>query len=96
MTTSVHKLLIHGKEIIFSSLLPIEQMAEDAQESTNKYIKRFREDFLKKCRIKTMEDVFLRLLVASDSFISSLRKLPQKKIKIIVTRSSVVINFTTH
>ena len=40
MPTSVHKLLIHGSEIIQSSLLPIGQMSEDAQESCNKYITR--------------------------------------------------------
>jgi len=28
-----------------------------------------------------MEDIFLRLLMTSDPFISSLRKLPQKKLK---------------
>lgn len=82
MPTSVHKLLLHGTEIIAHALLPIGQMSEDAQESCNKYIKRYREDFTRKCsRTKTMEDLFLRLLVASDPFISSLRKLPQKKFK---------------
>jgi len=83
MPTTVHKLLIHSPQIIASSLLPIGQMLEDTQESCNKYnIKKFREDFSRKCsRTKTMEDVFLRLLVASDPFISSLRKLPQKKLK---------------
>jgi len=82
MPTTVHKLLIHGAQIIASSLLPIGQMSEDAQESCNKYIKKFREDFSRKCtRTQTMEDVFLRLLVTLDPFISSLRKLPQKKLK---------------
>ena len=81
MPTTVHKILIHGREIISSSLLPIGQMSEDAQESSNKYIKRFREDFSRKnSRVKTMEDVFLRLLVSSDPYISSLRKLPKKKL----------------
>lgn len=36
MPTSVHKLLLHGTEIIVHALLPIEQMSEDAQESCNK------------------------------------------------------------
>jgi len=82
MPTSVHKLLIHGQKIIASALLPIGQMSEDAQEAMNKYIKRFREDFSRKCsRVKTMEDVFLRLMITSDPYISSLRKLPQKKLK---------------
>jgi len=82
MPTSVHKLLLHGTEIIDHALLLIGQMSEDAQESCHKYIKRYREDFTQKCsRTKTMEDLFLRLLMASDPFISSLRKLPRKKLK---------------
>lgn len=57
-------------------------MSEEAQESCNKYIKRFREDFSRKCdRIKNMEDFFCRLLVTSDPIISSLRKLPPKKLR---------------
>jgi hypothetical protein len=80
MPTSVHKLLIHGPQIIASALLPIGQLSEDAQEARNKDIKRYREDFSRKCsREKPMEDVFYRLMVTSDPYISSIRKLPQKK-----------------
>ena len=54
-------------------------MSEDAQESTNKYIKKFQEDFSRKCsKVKTMKDIMLRLLLISESFISSLRELPKK------------------
>lgn len=82
MPTSVHKILIHGPQIIASALLPIGQLSEDVQEASNKYIKRFCEDFSRKSsRVKNMEDVFLRLLVTSDPYISSLKKLPQKKFK---------------
>lgn len=82
MPTTVHKLLIHGPLIISHALLPIGQLSEDAQEARNKDIKRYREDFARKSsRIKTMEDVFHRLLVTSDPHISSIRKLPQKKLK---------------
>ena len=57
-------------------------MSEEAQESCNKYIKRYRQDFARKCStIKNVEDVFGRLLVVSDPFISSLKKLPAKKLK---------------
>lgn len=77
--TSVHKLLLHSTEIIAHALLSIGEMSEDAQESCNKYINRYCQDFTRKCsRTKTMEDLFLHLLVASDPFISSLRKLPKK------------------
>lgn len=82
MPTTVHKILIHGHEIVESSILPIGQMSEDAQESCNKYIKRFREDYSRKCdRIKNMKEIFYRLLVTSDPVISSSRKLAQKKLR---------------
>lgn len=82
MPTSMHKILIHGTAIIQSAILPIGQMSEDAQESTNKYIKKNRSDFSRKfSRTKTMEDVFSRLLLTSDPYISSLRKLPAKKMR---------------
>lgn len=82
MPTSVHKVLIHGKDVIENVLLPIGQLSEEAQEARNKDIKKFRADFSRKfSRVKTMEDVFNRLLVSSDPYISSLRKLPQKKLK---------------
>ena len=80
--TSMHKILIHGSQIIESFLLPIGKMSEEAQESSNKFIKKFRQDFSRKCsRTKTMEDVFCRLLVTSDPLISSLRKVPAKKMR---------------
>lgn len=68
MPTSVHKLLIHGTEIIASSLLSIGQMSEDAQESCHKYFKKFREDFSRKfSRAKTSDDIFSRFLVSFRS-----------------------------
>lgn len=92
MPTSVHKLLIHGAQIITSSLLPIGQMSEDAQESCNKYIKRFREDFTRKCsRVKTMQDLFQRLLLTSDPLISSVRKLPRKKINSLLPEAATLL-----
>lgn len=82
MPTSIHKLLIHGPEIIAYALLPIGQLSEEAQEARNKDIKRFREGFSRKCsREATMQDVFNRLLITSDPYISSVRKLQQKPLK---------------
>lgn len=100
MPTSMHKILIHSAAIIKSAILPIGQMSEDAQESTNKCIKKNRSDFSRKfSRTKTMEDVFSRLLLTSDPYISSLRKLPGKKMKSflpeaiqLLTASSVSTN----
>lgn len=86
MPTSVHKLLIHGPEIVRSALLPIGQMSEEAQESCNKYFRKYRENFARKnFRQKTMEDVFNRFLISSDPYISSCRKLPTKRLKSLST-----------
>ncbi|XP_050518510.1 uncharacterized protein LOC126892818 [Diabrotica virgifera virgifera] len=80
MPTAVHKILIHSAEIISYAILPIGQFGEEAQEARNKDIKRYRESFSRKfSRQKNMEDVFHRLLISSDPYISNLRKLIPKE-----------------
>lgn len=87
MSTSVHKLLIYGPEIIASALLPRAVIRGCSGNTRNKDIKRFREDFSRKCsRENTMHDVFNRLMVTSDPYIFSIRK-PTKAIQIIIARS---------
>lgn len=96
MPTTVHKLLIHGPKIIGVSMLPIGQMSEEAQESCNKYIKSFRLDFARKfSRKQNMEDVFARLLIASDPVISSLRKLPAKSSKSLSREAMALLESPT-
>lgn len=73
MPASVHKLLIHGKEIINHALLPIVQLSEEAQETKHKGFKHFRTyNSRKNARITTNGDTFYRLLLTSDPHISSL------------------------
>jgi hypothetical protein len=82
MPPTVHKLLIHGADIIENAVLPIGQLSEEAQEARNKDIKRFRECHSRKCsRMCTIEDIFNMLLISSDPFISSLRKINKKRRK---------------
>lgn len=91
MPTTVHKILIHAPEIISYASLPIGQLGEEAQEARNKDIKRYREGFSRKfSRQKNMEDVFHHLLVSSDPFVTSMRKLNTKKLNKYPTE---VINF---
>ena len=42
MPSSVQKILIHGKHVLNSTILPICQMSEETQESRDKDFKRFR------------------------------------------------------
>ena len=85
---SVHRLLIHGPDIISSAILPIGQLSEDAQESTNKLIKRYRSSFSRKfSRVENMEDVFRRLLATTYPYISFLRKPTSKKLKSLLAEA---------
>ena len=74
MTPTVHKVLLHGAEIIENAPLPIGHLSEEASEATNKYIRMFCLFFTRKnSRENTMTDIFQRLLANSDPFIASLR-----------------------
>lgn len=74
MPASVHKILIHGENIIKFAVLPIGQLSEDAQEARNKDYKNYRYYHARKCsREATNRDVFNRLLFTSDPYISSIR-----------------------
>jgi hypothetical protein len=65
MPASVHKILLHGSEIISAALLPIGQLSEEAQEARNKNLKKFRERFARKIsREETNKDLMRRLLVS--------------------------------
>lgn len=75
MPSSVHKILIHGAEIIENfSLIPIGLLSEESQESRNKDVKHYRKFNTRKCnRIATNTDLIHKLLLSSDPYISSLR-----------------------
>lgn len=79
MPATVHKVLIHGANVISSFLIAIGQLSEEAQETRNKDIRRYREGHTRKIsRTSTNEDLLHRLLETSDPFISNIRDLPKK------------------
>lgn len=72
MPSSVHKVLIHGADIIQYAALPIGMLSEEALESRNKDFRNIRESHTRKMsREKTMHDLFHYLLLSSDPLISS-------------------------
>lgn len=74
MPPSMHKVLIHGADIIKSLNVPIGQLSEEAQEARNKDFKRYRENNSRtSSRIHTNEDIFHFLLISSDPIITKLR-----------------------
>lgn len=82
MPVSVHKILIHGADVIENFAVPIGQLSEDVLEARQKNYKLYRESFSRKMsRVATNEDVFHNLLISSDPVISDIRHLPNKKNK---------------
>ncbi len=73
MPSSLHKILIHGDEIIKSAALPIGMFSEEALESRNKDFKIYREfNRRKMSREITMRDLLNTLLYTSDPGISTI------------------------
>lgn len=83
MSPTVHKILIHGAQVMAEAILPIGQLSEEAAEARNKHIRKYRVDFARKfSRIECNRDVLNRLLLTSDPLISCNR--PKNKRKILL------------
>lgn len=75
MPVPVHKILIHGSDVMRREVVPIGQLSEEVQESRHKEVRRYREyNTRKTSRIKTNEDLMHALLISSDPVISSNRR----------------------
>lgn len=73
MPTTLHKILIHGKDIMEKCIFPVGILSEEAQECRNKDYKKYRLRHSRKCsRIATNQDVMNRMMVTSDPLISKL------------------------
>ena len=80
MPASLHRLLIHGSDVISSLLLPIGMYSEEVQESRNKHNRQFRLHHARKTsRVDTITDQFHYLLVTSDPKISKIIVEKEKK-----------------
>lgn len=80
MPVTVHKVLMHGKDIMDAAVLPIGMLSEEAEEARNKDYKKYRLMFSRKFnREATNTDVLHRLLVSSDPYITSIRRQPRKQ-----------------
>ena len=83
MSPTVHKILIHGAQVIRHAILPIGQLTEEAAEARNKNFRQYRIDFSRKfSREDCNRDIMNRLLLSSDPYLSSIRPKTQKKKKI--------------
>ena len=83
MPCTVHKVLIHGAEIIRATPINLGMLSEEASEAKNKFYRLDRLHHARKCsRIFNLEDMFNRSLEMSDPLVSlsRQRKANQKKI----------------
>lgn len=93
MPVTVHKLLVHSIQVIKTSLLPIGQFSEEAQEARNKDCRNFREHNTRKIsRVATNTDLLNMLMITSDPLINSLRELPRKKLEKLTPEIINLIN----
>lgn len=80
MSPTVHKVLMHGAQVISDAILPIGQLSEEAAEARNKHFRKYRVDFARKfSRIDCNRDVLNRLLLTSDPMISCNNKNEKRK-----------------
>lgn len=88
MPATLHKILIHGADIINTSILPTGMLGEKGPESRNRNYKNYREFHSRKLsRTTNLQDVFYRAMDTSDPIISTItlntrfshRKLPLPK-----------------
>lgn len=64
---TIHKILVHGKDIIEACPVPIGWTSEEGSEANNKYIRKFISNHTRKTsHIDTLTDLFHRLLEISD------------------------------
>lgn len=72
MPPSIHKVLIHSRDILLASELPVGVLAEDAAESCNKFYRHNRQFHARKdTRSHNLMDVYNRALDWSDPIVAS-------------------------
>jgi hypothetical protein len=79
---TMHKVLIHGPTIVKYAILPIGQLSEEAAEARNKHFRLYRLNYARKfSRKQCNRDVLNRLLLTSDPYLSSSRRMPTRRRK---------------
>ncbi|GBP20050.1 hypothetical protein EVAR_13818_1 [Eumeta japonica] len=80
MSSTIHKILRHGAEVISSALLPIGQLSEEAAEARNKHFRDYRLNYFRKFSREACNlDVINRLLLTLDPLITGMRQKLKRK-----------------
>ena len=82
MPVSVHKMLMHGAEVVNDLCIPIGHSSEEGMEAKHKDLRKIRlHHTCKSSRIKINEDLVHWLLIMSDPIIASHRQIKRTKRK---------------
>ncbi len=80
LPATVHKVLMHGAEIIESMVLPIGQLSEEVAEASIKVIRKTQTEHTRNIsRLSTNKDLIHMSLTNSDPLISSMWKKKKKR-----------------
>ena len=75
---SLHRVLVHGKEIVEATPLPIGLTSEEGAESNTKFARRYHESHTRKTSQKdTMSDLFHRMMDVSDPIVVAMSPEPK-------------------
>jgi hypothetical protein len=75
---SLHRVLVHGKEIVEATPLPIGMTSEEGAESNTKFARRFHENHTRKTSQEdTMSDLFHRMMDISDPIVVAMSPQPK-------------------
>lgn len=79
MPSSVHRILLHGADIVNAATLPIGMLSEEALECRNKDLRRFRQNNTRKMsRTANITDLWHSLMYSSDPLITTISRRKNK------------------
>ena len=82
MPVSLHKMLMHGSQVIESLCIPVGHASEEGLEGTHKILRNARENHTcKKSRIRSNTDLMNWLLLISDPVLAGFRRKREHKIQ---------------
>ena len=88
MSPTFYKILVHGAQVIRHTILPIGQLTKEVAEVRNKNFRQYRIKFSRKFSGEDCNrDIMNRLILSSDSYLSSTTQNMQKKKMIDDNRS---------
>ena len=96
MSATVHKVLVHGAQIIAASFLPLDCLDENASEERKNFFKKVRLSHARQnSRLNNLTNVFCRAMDSSDPLVSAIFIKERQRQNIINSYPAEVIKLLT-